>query len=94
MVNSGGRCVYLTMSQPNKDDIQKLHTTTVKLNETPWRLTHHKDIFAVVTDFELEEIKMNGEGDAKQHAKLPLSLKCKIFNFLFKTRKNIIPEMM
>ena len=59
------------------------------MNETPWRLTHHKDIFAVLTDFELEEIKMCGEGDAKQHAKLPLSLKCKIFKIFYsKQEKN------
>ena len=30
---------------------------------------------------------MNGEGDAKQHAKLPLSLKCKISNFFIQNKK-------
>ena len=27
------------------------------LNETPWRITHHNDVFAVTTEFESEEVK-------------------------------------
>ena len=62
------------------DDIQKLHTSTVRLNETPWKITHHEvaQIFAVLTEFEIDEVKSLGDGDHNRHL-LPLSLQGKYF---------------
>ena len=60
------------------DDIQKLHTTYIPLYETPWRLVHHREVFAVITEFDADDLAtIMADGD---HARLkrPLSMQCKI----------------
>ena len=67
------------------DDIQKLHTSTVRLNETPWKIVHHEasKVFAVLTDFDTDEVKSFGDGDHNRH-NLPLSLQGK-----FRSQSNL-----
>ena len=51
------------------------------MNETPWRLAHHNGTFAVLTEFDIDEVKCLGDGDHNRH-KLPASLQGKTFKLL------------
>ena len=75
------------------DDIQKLHTSYIPLYEPPWRLVHHNEIFAVITEFDADDLATTlADGDHSRHER-PLSMQCKytlVFSVFYFPRRGLL----